>query len=171
MLGGSRSGKSDFAESLLASAASIEYVATGSTADDRPDDTEWVDRIAAHRARRPASWRTTETMDVVAVLGVAGPPVLIDSITTWLARTMDECGSWDDGSAGALDDRVDGLCAAWAATSRSVVAVSDEVGSGIVPATESGRRFRDALGLLNQRLAAAADEVYLVVAGLPLRLR
>lgn len=168
MLGGSRSGKSGFAEALLADAAAVDYLAT---AAGQPDDAEWTARIALHRERRPASWRTLETVDVAAVLASDGPPLLVDSITTWLARTMDGCGAWNAPSSGELDSRIDGLCAAWAATGRRVVAVSDEVGSGIIPPSESGRRFRDALGLLNQRLAAVADEVQLVVAGLPLRLR
>lgn len=158
VLGGSRSGKSGFAESLLADAPHVDYLAT---AADRPDDAEWTARIAKHRARRPASWRTVETLDVAMPLRRPGPSLLIDSITLWVARAMD-----DD-----LDRRADELCAAWAATSRFAVAVTDEVGSGVVPETASGRRFRDALGVLNQRLAAASDEVHLVVAGIPLRLR
>ncbi len=85
---------------------------------------------------------------------------------------MDECGCWTaDELSGALDSRIDQLDESWAGTPRFAVAVSDEVGSGIVPDSASGRRFRDTLGLLNQRLAAAADEVFLVVAGLPLPLR
>jgi adenosylcobinamide kinase/adenosylcobinamide-phosphate guanylyltransferase len=169
VLGGSRSGKSAFAESLLASEAEVEYVAT---AADRPDDAEWAERVLAHRRRRPASWRTVETGDVAAALASAGPPVLVDSVTTWLSRAMDECGCWSGAErVGQLDARIDRLAAAWAASDRFVVAVSDEVGSGVVPETDSGRRFRDALGLLNQRLAAAAEQVHLVVAGLPLRLR
>jgi adenosylcobinamide kinase/adenosylcobinamide-phosphate guanylyltransferase len=171
VLGGSRSGKSSFAESLLADAAEVEYVAT---AAERPGDEEWTRRVAAHRARRPNAWRTVETGDVAATLTGDGPPVLIDSITAWLARTMDETGCWSASPgelAATYDERVDVLCSGWGSTQRRVVAVSDEVGSGIVPETESGRQFRDALGELNQRLAAEADEVYLVVAGIPLRLR
>jgi adenosylcobinamide kinase/adenosylcobinamide-phosphate guanylyltransferase len=88
--------------------------------------------------------------------------VLVDSITLWVAATMDRPDA---------ERRVDELCAAWPATARDVVAVSDEVGSGVVPVSADGRRFRDLLGLVNQRLAAAADNVHLVVAGLPLRLK
>jgi adenosylcobinamide kinase / adenosylcobinamide-phosphate guanylyltransferase len=168
VLGGSRSGKSGFAEALLAGEPSVDYLAT---AAGRPGDDEWAARIALHRVRRPAGWRTIETADVAAALEADGPALLVDSITTWLARTMDDCGGWDETPSAEPAARVDALCAAWAGTRRRVVAVSDEVGSGIIPPTESGRRFRDALGLLNQRLAAAADEVQLVVAGLPLRLR
>lgn len=170
VLGGSRSGKSAYAESLLADAAVVEYVAT---AADRPDDDEWTRRIAAHRARRPTNWRTVETGDLAAVLAVDGPPVLIDSITTWLARVLDETDYWSVPAhpPAAHPQWAEQLCSLWGGTGRHVVAVSDEVGSGIVPATEAGRRFRDELGALNQRLAAAADEVYLVVAGIPLRLR
>jgi adenosylcobinamide kinase / adenosylcobinamide-phosphate guanylyltransferase len=156
VLGGSRSGKSAFAESLLADASALEYVATA-VAD--PGDAEWTARIAAHRARRPQHWSTLETIDVAAVLRRDGAPVLIDSITLWLSAVPDEPA------------RVDELCAAWQTTARRVVAVSDEVGSGVVPASDAGRRFRDALGLLNQRLAGAADDVHLVVAGLALRLK
>ena len=156
MLGGGRSGKSAFAESLLAGVPAVEYVATA-MAD--PGDVEWTARIAAHRARRPQRWSTLETSDIAGVLRRDGVPVLIDSITLWLSADLDDPG------------RVDDLCTAWDASARRVVAVSDEVGSGVVPASEAGRRFRDALGLLNQRLATAADDVHLVVAGLSLRLK
>jgi adenosylcobinamide kinase/adenosylcobinamide-phosphate guanylyltransferase len=169
VLGGSRSGKSAFAESLLADAGEVEYVAT---AAPRPDDDEWTQRVAAHRARRPGSWHTTETGDLTLLLAAGGPPVLIDSITTWAARTMDETGYWaDPPRRAAYLWCAEQLCSLWASPQRWVVAVSDEVGSGIVPETESGRLFRDALGELNQRLATSADEVYLVVAGIPLQLR
>ena len=156
VLGGNRSGKSAFAESLLADAPAVDYVAT---AVPDPGDAEWTARIAAHRARRLPNWATLETTDVAAVLRRAGGPLLIDSITLWLSAALDDPA------------RVDDLCAAWQATTRRVVVVSDEVGSGVVPMTDAGRRFRDALGLLNQRLAGAADDVHLVVAGLPLRLK
>jgi adenosylcobinamide kinase / adenosylcobinamide-phosphate guanylyltransferase len=88
---------------------------------------------------------------------------------------MDECGYWDDElsdvAAKGLAARIDRLCDAWLATPRAVVLVSDEVGSGVVPPTVAGRRFRDQLGLLNQRLAATSDEVFLVTAGIAQRLR
>lgn len=159
VLGGSASGKSAFAESLLASEPAVEYVATAS---ERRADPEWTARIAAHRARRPAHWRTVEEADLAAVLRTGGPPVLLDSITTWLSAFLDGTD---------LADRTADLCAAWSASSRRAVAVSDEVGGGVVPATASGRLFRDELGRLNQRLAAGSDQVYLVVAGLPLQLK
>jgi adenosylcobinamide kinase/adenosylcobinamide-phosphate guanylyltransferase len=159
VLGGSRSGKSAFAESLLAEAGEVTYLAT---ALPRPDDAEWAARVATHQARRPLAWRTVETLEVAAVLRETGAPVLVDSITLWVAATMDRPD---------VEGRVDELCAVWRATARDVVAVSDEVGSGVVPVSADGRRFRDALGLVNQRLAAAADDVHLVVAGLSLRLK
>ena len=164
VLGGARSGKSRYAEGLLGDAA-VRYVAT---AERRPGDAEWAQQIARHRRRRPDGWRTIETADVAGVLGDGGDgPVLVDSVTAWLARLIDDHGHFADGTPALLD----ALVGAWAATPARVVAVSDEVGSGIVPATVSGRRFRDALGELNQRLAATADEAYLVVAGLGVRLR
>jgi adenosylcobinamide kinase/adenosylcobinamide-phosphate guanylyltransferase len=169
VLGGSRSGKSSFAESLFEDAARADYLAT---APRHPADAEWEERIRVHRERRGDRWRTLETGDAAAVLDTSGPPVLIESVTAWLARAMDECRCWtSEEKRGELDSRIAQLGAAWAGTPRFAVAVSDEVGLGIVPETTAGRRFRDTLGLLNQRLAAAADEVHLVVAGLPLQLR
>jgi adenosylcobinamide kinase / adenosylcobinamide-phosphate guanylyltransferase len=171
VLGGSRSGKSAYAESLLADAPVVEYVAT---AAERPNDAEWTDRVAAHRARRPAGWRTLETGDPAAVLAADGPPVLLDSITAWLARLMDDTGCWSVPGGplpAAYSQGAEQLCTHWGSTRRRVVAVSDEVGSGVVPETASGRLFRDELGMINQRLAATAHEVVLVVAGIPLRLR
>jgi adenosylcobinamide kinase / adenosylcobinamide-phosphate guanylyltransferase len=143
--------------------------------------------VAAHRARRPGWWRTAETTDLAAVLGSARGAVLIDGIGTWLAAVMDECGAWDGpgdaggtdgtggagGSAGAggadgaarLEARVSGVVSAWRQTRAYVVAVSDEVGLGVVPGTAAGRRFRDELGRLNQALAAESEEAEIVVAG------
>jgi adenosylcobinamide kinase / adenosylcobinamide-phosphate guanylyltransferase len=174
VLGGGRSGKSRFAEDYLGSARPVTYVAT---APDYPGDAEWADRVRQHRVRRPASWSTVETADPATVLDQAGDgvPVLVDSITTWLSRVMDDCAGWDDELSAQASERLfaalDALAGAWAHTSALVVAVSDEVGSGIVPESVPVRRFRDALGDLNQRLAAASDEVWLVTAGIPLRLR
>jgi adenosylcobinamide kinase/adenosylcobinamide-phosphate guanylyltransferase len=171
VLGGARSGKSSFAEQLLAGRRAVDYVACGVVPDG--SDPEWADRVGLHRARRPTSWRTLETLDLADVLGRTGPPVLIDCLTTWLARVMDDCGVWSE--APDADDRlraaVDGVVHAWAGTRRRAVAVSNEVGSGIVPATPSGRRFRDELGVLNARIAAASPRVWLLTAGVPQRLR
>jgi adenosylcobinamide kinase / adenosylcobinamide-phosphate guanylyltransferase len=171
VLGGARSGKSSYAERLLAGERVVDYVACGAVPG--PDDREWTDRVALHRARRPDSWRTVETLDLVSVLVWPGPQVLVDCLTTWLAGTMDTCGVWTDepGSAAALSAAVDDLVTAWTATRRRVVAVSNEVGGGIVPATASGRRFRDEMGVLNARVATDAQRVWLVTAGLPQRLR
>ena len=156
VLGGARSGKSSFAEQLLARERAVDYVACGLVPDG--SDPEWTDRVALHRSRRPASWRTIETLDLPAVLGRPGPPVLIDCLTTWLARVMDDCGVWSEApdADARLAAEVDALLDAWRATRRRVVAVSNEVGSGVVPATPSGRRFRDELGVLNTRVAAAS---------------
>jgi adenosylcobinamide kinase/adenosylcobinamide-phosphate guanylyltransferase len=168
VLGGARSGKSAHAESLLAGAAAVTYLATSAVPGE---DAEWSARIAAHRARRPAGWTTLETTDPAALRGAG--PFLVDSVTTWVAALMDETGVWagEDGAGQRLARRCDALVEAWAATSARVVAVSDEVGLGVVPETRSGRLFRDALGTVNQRLAGTADEVWFVVAGLPQRLR
>jgi adenosylcobinamide kinase/adenosylcobinamide-phosphate guanylyltransferase len=174
VLGGSRSGKSRFAEHYLGSGVPVTYVAT---APDYPGDDEWADRVRQHRVRRPASWSTVETGDPASILDQAddGVPVLVDSVTTWLSRVMDDCGCWEEELSAEASERLsaalDALAGAWAHTSALVVAVSDEVGSGIVPESVPVRRFRDALGELNQRLAAASDEVWLVTAGIPLRLR
>lgn len=168
VLGGSRSGKSAHAESLVRGRADVVYLATSAPA---PGDAEWARRVAAHRARRPAAWTTLETTDPEDL--PRGGTVLVDSVTTWVAALMDRAGVWT--GAPDADHRlaadVDALVAAWARTPAHVVAVSDEVGLGVVPETRSGRLFRDTLGAVNQRLAGTADEVWFVVAGLPQRLR
>lgn len=171
VLGGARSGKSRFAEELLARRTDVDYVACGPAADG--SDAEWDDRVALHRARRPAFWRTLETVDLPAVLHRPGPPVLLDCLSTWLARTMDDCDVWTGAadSDARLAVAVDAVVDAWGQAARPVTAVSNEVGSGVVPATPSGRRFRDELGVLNARIAARSDRVWLLTAGLPQRLR
>jgi adenosylcobinamide kinase/adenosylcobinamide-phosphate guanylyltransferase len=168
VLGGSRSGKSAHAEALLAGVPDVVYLATSSGADD---DAEWAARVSAHRARRPAGWTTVETTAPSELL--RGGTVLVDSVTTWVAALMDQTGVWADepGAADRLAARCDALVNAWTMTPAHVVAVSDEVGLGVVPETRAGRLFRDTLGAVNQRLAGTADEVWFVVAGLPQRLR
>jgi adenosylcobinamide kinase / adenosylcobinamide-phosphate guanylyltransferase len=168
VLGGSRSGKSAHAESLVADRPDVVYLAASAPA---PDDAEWAARVAAHRARRPATWATLETTAPSELLRRG--TVLVDSVTTWVAALMDETGVWRDepGAAERLAGRCDALVNAWTMTPAHVVAVSDEVGLGVVPETRAGRLFRDTLGEVNQRLAGTADEVWFVVAGLPQRLR
>lgn len=173
VLGGARSGKSVEAERRLESFPEVLYVATGGT---RNGDSEWADRVSAHRERRPGSWSTTETCDLVPLLAESGPPLLIDCLSLWLTYAMDEVNAWDDaewagGGERALRKRVAELTDAVRATRRTVVAVSNEVGSGIVPATASGRRYRDELGRLNAAFAAECEHVLLVVAGQAVTLR
>jgi adenosylcobinamide kinase/adenosylcobinamide-phosphate guanylyltransferase len=162
VLGGARSGKSAEAERRLAAEPAVTYVAT---ARARPDDPEWQQRVAAHRARRPRHWRTVETGDLERLLEAppGDAPLLVDCLTLWLGDVLETAA--DPGA------RVAALVDAWRATPARVVAVSNEVGSGVVPATADGRRFRDLLGTLNARLAAVSDEVWLVTAGIARRLR
>lgn len=173
VLGGARSGKSFEAERRLATFPEVVYVATGGTRDG---DAEWAARVGLHRERRPAGWRTVETCELVPLLSEGGEPLLIDCLALWLTDAMDRAGAWDDAvwagrGRAELGERVDGLVAALRATRRTVVAVSNEVGSGIVPATASGRRFRDELGRLNASVAAECEHVLLVVAGQTLVLK
>jgi adenosylcobinamide kinase / adenosylcobinamide-phosphate guanylyltransferase len=171
ILGGARSGKSAEAERRFAGVSDVLYLATSG---ERPDDPEWAVRVAAHRARRPRTWRTVETEDVASVLRESTGPMLVDCLTLWLTHVMDRSGAWDDtrwaAAQGAIQSEVDTLAGAWEATTADVIAVSNEVGWGVVPATASGRRFQDEMGRLNQRIAALSDEVLLVVAGRVLRL-
>ncbi|MEU5097180.1 bifunctional adenosylcobinamide kinase/adenosylcobinamide-phosphate guanylyltransferase [Streptomyces sp. NPDC020996] len=173
VLGGARSGKSVEAERRLEAFPDVLYAATGGS---RAGDTEWASRVAAHRERRPGSWRTAETCDLVPLLAEDGPPLLVDCLSLWLTDAMDSVGAWDDAvwadeGERALRERVRELTDAVRATRRTVVAVSNEVGSGIVPATASGRRYRDELGRLNTAFAAECEQVVLVVAGQALVLR
>ena len=127
-----------------------------------------------HRARRPATWRTTETVDLPSVLAADDPaPVLVDCLAVWLDRVLMAEGAWDEraGWRADVDARVDQLIAALAGTRRNVILVSNEVGSGVVPATASGRLYRDELGRLNSRVAAAVGEVWLCTAGVARRIR
>ncbi len=155
ILGGARSGKSTEAERRLAAEPHVTYVATA-----RPEledfDPEWAERVQAHRDRRPASWVTVETRDVAKVLDEATGVVLIDCLSLWLGDAIEH----DD-----YTDRIDELVAAWRGTRARVTAVSNEVGSGVVPESASGRLFRDQLGRLNTLIAAESDEVLLTVAG------
>ncbi|WP_405580638.1 bifunctional adenosylcobinamide kinase/adenosylcobinamide-phosphate guanylyltransferase [Streptomyces sp. NBC_01190] len=171
VLGGARSGKSAEAERRLAAFPGVVYVATGGS---REGDSEWAERVALHRERRPGGWRTEETCDLVPLLAdPAGPPLLIDCLSLWLTHVLDEADAWAEPAAAVprVRARVAELVAAWRGTRRTVVAVSNEVGSGVVPSTPAGRLFRDELGRLNGVVAGESEQVLLVVAGLALRLR
>lgn len=165
VIGGARSGKSRAAEMLLAGSSDVTYVATGYPVDDDP---EWADRVARHRADRPATWSTVETVDLVGLLAVDGGPLLVDCLTLWLTRVLDAAGAWDTGVSVAPS--TDALVEALRDTAREVVLVTNEVGQGVVPATASGRRFRDEMGLLNTAVAAVCDDVLWCVAGRTVRL-
>lgn len=169
MLGGTRSGKSTHAEALLDPESPALYVATARGVDPAVDP-EWADRVAAHRDRRPAGWRTVEDVDLPAVLGDApADPVLVDDLATWVTGLLDDAGWARD--APSVEAARSALVRTVAGYAGTLVLVSAEVGLGVVPSTSAGRRFRDELGALNQALAAVCDEVWLLVAGLPLRLR
>ncbi len=156
VLGGARSGKSGHAERVAASLPEpVSYVATACV----DGDADLATRVAEHRARRPATWTTIESgPDLPGVLRATTGTVLLDALGPWLAAAPDLAVD-----AGAL-------CHALTARAGDTVVVSEEVGLGVHPATAAGRRFRDALGELNQAVAARADEVVLVVAGRALRL-
>ncbi|MCI4664693.1 MAG: bifunctional adenosylcobinamide kinase/adenosylcobinamide-phosphate guanylyltransferase [Neomegalonema sp.] len=168
ILGGARSGKSLFAERLAESfAPQRAYLATA-----EPFDQEMTDRIQSHRARRGPGWRTVEAfIDVPATLQAearADEVVLIDCLTLWLSNEMLRRSAFDAEELGAA--LVEAVNSAHEAGCR-VVAVSNEVGLGLVPETPLGRRFRDAQGRINQIVAASADYVVFVAAGLPLTLK
>jgi adenosylcobinamide kinase/adenosylcobinamide-phosphate guanylyltransferase len=172
VIGGARSGKSSAAESLLAAETSVTYVATAYPAEH---DDEWSERVRGHRDRRPAHWSTLETTDLVPLLGSDGEPLLVDCLTLWLTRVLDAHDAWDDDvwaarAEKAVAGEVDALVEAWRTTGRRVVAVTNEVGQGVVPDTAAGRRFRDVMGRLNTAVAAVTDDVLWCTAGRVTRL-
>lgn len=165
VLGGVRSGKSRYAQRLAEAATGhVAFVATATAFDD-----EMRVKIERHRASRPEAWQTVEEpLELASVLAESECElVLIDCLTIYAANLLHATG--DDEAAARR--RMGELCAAIAQARCDVVLVSNEVGSGVVPAYALGRQFRDALGELNQMVAAVADDVVLLVAGLPLVLK
>jgi adenosylcobinamide kinase/adenosylcobinamide-phosphate guanylyltransferase len=158
VLGGARSGKSRYAEWLIASSRPPWiYIATAEAMDD-----EMAERITAHRARRDAGWRTVEAPhDLAGALAAipAGSAVLVDCLTLWLSNRML--------AEADMDQEIEHLETVLSKLDGAVVLVSNEVGLGIVPDNALARRFRDQQGILNQRLAARATRVVMMVAGLP----
>jgi adenosylcobinamide kinase / adenosylcobinamide-phosphate guanylyltransferase len=162
VLGGARSGKSAVAERLVSALGDdVTYVAT---AADDPTDADFAQRTAEHRARRPPSWKTIEAgPDLPGVLAGLDGPVLVDSLGTWVAGCHG-VKAGRDGTAGSPVD-VTALCDALRRRNGPTVVVSEEVGLGVHPSTDVGRRFRDTLGLVNAAVADVAGDVWLVVAG------
>ena len=161
VLGGARSGKSRHAEGLItALPPPWTYVATAEAGDE-----EMAARIRSHRERRGAQWRTIEApRELAKALAACGNgPVLVDCLTLWLSNLMLAEANVEEETA-QLEETL-------AATKGPLVLVANEVGSGIVPGYPLGRRFRDMQGILNQRMAARAERVILMVAGLPLALK
>lgn len=162
LLGGARSGKSAHAERLVtALPASWIYIATAQAYDD-----EMAERIALHRSRRGEGWTTLDApIDLAGALAAVpdGAPVLVDCLTLWLSNHM-LAEHNIDAECGQLESILSAPRGNW-------FIVSNEVGMGIVPENPLGRRFRDAQGRLNQRIAACADRVLFMVAGLPMQVK
>jgi adenosylcobinamide kinase/adenosylcobinamide-phosphate guanylyltransferase len=174
ILGGARSGKSAYAQRLAEElgGSSVAYVATAEAGDE-----EMRARIATHRAERPAGWRTVEGprltgIDLAAATADARV-VLLDCITLLVSNAVMAAGDDADSVAAeaAAGREVDALFAAYSTEDATWIVVSNEVGMGLVPPYPLGRVYRDALGRANQQIAAAADRVLLMVAGLPWELK
>jgi len=174
ILGGARSGKSAYAQRLAEQigGSSVAYVATAEAGDD-----EMRERIATHRAERPAGWRTVEAprlagLDLSTAAGDA-QVVLLDCVTLLVSNAVIAAGDDVDNSTAeaSTGGEVDALLAAYSEGNTTWIAISNEVGMGLVPPYPLGRVYRDALGRANQRIAAAADRVLLLVAGLPWELK
>lgn len=163
ILGGAKSGKSAFAESLCNARTGPKiYLATGQAFDD-----EMVTRIKAHQATRDYTWQTVEApLDIVAALEKhdhTGTVILIDCLTLWISNLML--------AESSVKEAVTNLIAALEISKADIFIVSNEVGQGIVPDNKLARQFRDRAGSAHQRLAALCNQVYFVTAGLPQKLK
>lgn len=175
LLGGARSGKSRYAEQwALEHGRRVLFVATAEALDD-----DMQERIARHRRERPPEWSTLEAPSQTGVqlqqaLAAGGyDTVLIDCLTVLAANVLlalPEAATQEEVNRAVLAE-VDALLAAYLASDATWLVISNEVGMGVVPPSRLGRLYRDALGRANQRVAAQADEVLLLVAGLPWRLK
>jgi adenosylcobinamide kinase/adenosylcobinamide-phosphate guanylyltransferase len=166
VLGGVRSGKSCWAQELAGKFERVAYVATAQARDE-----EMREKIRRHREDRPTHWQTLEEpLELSRVLidhGAKFDLLLIDCLTVFVSNLMDAAQT----DAASMERRLDGFLEALRTVPATVILVSNEVGSGVVPPYPAGRRYRDALGELNQRVATIADNVVLMVAGLPLALK
>jgi adenosylcobinamide kinase/adenosylcobinamide-phosphate guanylyltransferase len=166
VLGGARSGKSRHAQELASAFQRVVYIATA-----RRGDAEMRAKIAHHRRERPSTWKTVEvSTDLDRALREEGPQadlLLIDCLTFYMANIVGR----KSGGRRQFRSHIQLLCEAVREAEASVVIVSNEVGSGVVPPYRSGRDYRDFLGELNQKIAKVADRVVLMVAGLPLTVK
>lgn len=169
ILGGARAGKSTYAQQLAAGGERVLFVATAEAGDEQMEA-----RIRAHRKSRPREWHTLEEpLDLVGALaGVADryDTVLLDCLTLWVSNLLLWGGTGEAGEADIPGEARE-LLAAYGRGMASWIVVSNEVGLGVVPPTELGRLYADELGRVNQMVAAAADRVYFMAAGLPLQLK
>jgi adenosyl cobinamide kinase/adenosyl cobinamide phosphate guanylyltransferase len=174
--GGARSGKSDYAEGLARElgGADVTFIATATA-----DDDEMAERIAQHRAARPAGWHTVELRrDAAAAVSAASSAVVLLDCLTLLASNalLDADEDGEQTARAAVREEAEALARAGAAygegkPTRTLIVVTNEVGLGVVPATRLGRLYRDALGEANRIVAAAADQVVMMVSGIPWRLK
>ncbi len=165
--GGVRAGKSRFALTLVPDASTVTYIATA-----EPLDQEMRERIARHRAERPATWATVEApVELAAAIAVApvSDALIIDCLTLWVSNLL--LGQAEAAAGWSPGERVEQVLRALRARAAPAIAVTNEVGSGVVPPTGLGRLYRDALGEVNQRFAASAGTVVLLVAGIPLAIK
>ena len=167
ILGGARSGKSDFAQTLASTRGGedVLFVATA-----QAHDGEMAERIEKHRLGRPANWRTLETPVELAGMLQTAPAtrvVVIDCLTLWVSNVILK----EDDTRGAMERELDDLLAWYHISECELIVVSNEVGMGLVPDNALGRAYRDLLGAMNKLLAAAADQVFFVIAGLPVEIK
>ena len=166
VLGGVRSGKSRYAQTLAARSSSVAFIATA-----QPFDEEMRLKIERHQTERPKEWRTIEEpLELDRVLAEESSKhrmLVVDCLTLYAANLLEA----ERGNLSAIEERLQRLYAALRSTPCSVALVSNEVGSGVVPPYPEGRQYRDVLGETNQRVASLADNVLLMVAGLPLALK
>ena len=166
VLGGVRSGKSRYAQAMAERSERVTFIATAELRDDE----EMLQKIARHRSERPDYWTTIEEpLQLAKSIGTAAAgcdAILVDCLTLYASNLMEQFEH-----ASLISEQLDQLCAALQSVPCPVILVSNEVGSGVVPAYALGRKFRDLVGEINQRVAVVADTVLLMVAGLPLALK
>ncbi len=167
ILGGARSGKSDFAQTLARKRGGddVLFVATAEARDE-----EMRARIASHRAARPAAWQTLEApREIARALDSSRARVIVvDCVTLWASNVL---LAEETSAPQAMSREIDALLAWYRANEIAMILVSNEVGMGLVPDNALGRAYRDLLGAVNKRLAASADEVFFLVAGLPVEIK